>query len=69
VKVFYNPSDSAEALLKPGPTWDVLVRLSLGLMLYFIGIYALLTVLLLAGRDTDGTTPASTESKTETATA
>jgi len=69
VKVFYNPSDSTEALLKPGPTWNVLVRLSLGLMLYFIGIYALLTVLLLAGKDTDGTTPDSTESKSETETA
>ncbi|MDP6449732.1 MAG: DUF3592 domain-containing protein [Lentisphaeria bacterium] len=69
VKVFYNSSDSTEALLKPGPTWDLLVRLSLGLMLYFIGIYALLTVLLLAGKDTDGTTPDNTESKSETETA
>ena len=68
VKVFYNPSDSNEALLKLGPTWDLLVRLSLGLMLYFIGIYALLTVLLLAGKDTDGTRPDSMESKSETET-
>ncbi len=41
VTVHYNPTNPAESYLKPGPTWDVLMKLSLGVFLAAGGIAGL----------------------------
>jgi hypothetical protein len=37
LRVYYHPDYPWQSLAKPGPTWDVLTRLSLGLLLYLVG--------------------------------
>lgn len=51
VRVYYDPQNPATAVLKPGAKWDVFARLSCGFLMYFVGIYAFLTVFLLSGTE------------------
>ena len=39
VVVFYNPTEPAIALLKPGPSWDRFTRFSFGVIVYGMGIF------------------------------
>ena len=41
-KVYYNPENPSESYLKPSPTWDKYTRLSLGTVLYGLGLLGLL---------------------------
>ena len=44
VTVFYNPKNPADAALKVGPTWDIIMKLGFGVFLLLTGIMGLATV-------------------------
>lgn len=50
-KVYYNPENPSESYLRPSPTWDKYTRLSLGTILYGLGILGLINLWLGPGQD------------------
>ncbi len=44
VTVYVNPENAAISTLKPGPRWDQFTRLSLGALVYMLGIGGLISV-------------------------